>query len=292
MEGALLFLYAETPVHPGAAESTGGIDLPVQREASTRLPVIWGETLKGALRASFRGADNGLVEHVFGSPPPGPGSDPPRPGAWAFGEARLLAFPVPTLRATFAWVTSPLLLERLTRLATLAGISGLPAIPRPAAEQVLAASDGWGERVAVADLDLSAVPGAAPEAAAWASRLAEFAFPEPQAHDPFAYFRDKLARDLLVVDDETLRQLTEECMEVTVRVQLDTNQKTVTQGPWYVECLPAETLLVSYQHRADPTPDPTADGGWPQLLDRRVVVLGGEETVGKGLLWCRVLGGG
>ena len=46
----LLYLYAESPVHTGAADSVDVLDLPVQREAATGYPVIWGQSLKGALR--------------------------------------------------------------------------------------------------------------------------------------------------------------------------------------------------------------------------------------------------
>src|SRR5216683_7647275 len=123
MSGRTLFLYAETPIHPGGSESIGAVDLPVQRETTTDLPTIWGSTLKGALRAWASPKGERVVQKVFGSPPPRVGSSgPPEPGWLAVGDARLVAFPAPTLQETFAWVTAPLALARLARLASLAGV--------------------------------------------------------------------------------------------------------------------------------------------------------------------------
>lgn len=82
MPRALLFLYAESPVHAGADSSVGVVDLPIQREASTGLPVIWGQSLKGALRehvARVRSAQL-PVEEVFGTSPPGTGELEPTGG--------------------------------------------------------------------------------------------------------------------------------------------------------------------------------------------------------------------
>ena len=299
MAGALVFLYAETPVHAGASESLGGIDLPIQRESSTGLPVIWGESLKGALReaAPHLGLSQRRIVDVFGSEPPRAGGErpPASAGRWSFGDVRLVAFPVPTLQRTFAWVTSPLALERLRRCARLAGIPDPPPdqVPQPAREEAVPAGGEWGEgrSIVLGDFDFTAssTPGQQQQAADWAAWLAENALPQVQA-DYFAYFSKKLQQDLLVVHDEALASLTESCAEVVARVQLGSGEqrKTVQHGPWYVEYLPAEALLVSYQQ---PLGGEHADHDWPGILDGKVIVLGGEATVGKGLLWCRVVRG-
>jgi CRISPR-associated protein Cmr4 len=290
MEHALLFLYAETPLHPGGSESLGGIDLPVQREASTRLPVIWGETAKGAVRA-FTGPggrmDDDTVARVFGARPPAPGDPPPTAGAWSVGDARVAAFPVPTLRETFAWVSSPLVLERVARMAALAGIPEQPpGRPVVRGEEVLAASDEWQSPVALGPMDLQRAADPDGLAGQWAAWLARVALPFGGG-GPFAYFKQKLGRDFLIVADDLFQSLTEECVEIVARVQLD-DAKTVKEGPWYVEYLPAETIVVSYQHRIGGGQD---SDHYPEILDGRVLTLGGDETIGKGLLWCRVVGG-
>ena len=127
----LLYLYAESPVHAGAADSVDVLDLPVQREASTGYPVIWGQSLKGALRQGAREAAgwDGLVTRVFGSEPGDrTGDGGTTPGLLAVGDAQLVAMPVPTLRRTFAWVTSEIALGRLARKYRALGREA-PAVP-------------------------------------------------------------------------------------------------------------------------------------------------------------------
>src|SRR5579875_3287859 len=120
----LLYLYAESPVHTGAADSADVLGLPVQREAATGYPVIWGQSLKGALRQAA--GDAGWAEDVFGSAIQNPDENGgTREGSLAVGDAQLVAMPVPTLRRTFAWVTTEIALGRLARkLKRLAGSSG------------------------------------------------------------------------------------------------------------------------------------------------------------------------
>lgn len=291
MDRSLLFAYAETPVHPGGPESIGSIDLPIQREAAPRLPTIWGQSAKGALR-DHAGEDAGTwpdLEAVFGGPPPTPGSvGTPEPGWLAVGDFRLVAFPVPTLERTFAWATSPLLLARLRRLAALARVSELPAVPTVAADHVSPADGGWapGDKhtISVGEYDLAA-DEADPAVAAWANWLADNALPHGDAAvDPFDYFRRKLRSDLLVVADDLLQSLTEEHAEIVARVQLG-DEKTVQQL-WYSEYLPAETILVSILRSCVPTADLSI---LRHRLDGELLVAGGDETIGKGLMWLRWL---
>jgi len=290
MDKALLFAYAETPVHHGGSESVGVIDLPVQREAASRLPTIWGQSAKGALRQHAK--DNAKrwpsVTEVFGSEPPGGGGGDGRltPGSLVIGDFRLAAFPVPTLDHVFAWATSPLLLARLTRMAKVAGVGGLPPVPQVGVGRVMAAAGQWGEtgRVPVADYDLEIDAGGEGPNAAWAGWLADNALPVvPDGQgDAFDYFRAELRKRLLIVDDDQMKALADECAEVVARVQLS-DEKTVN-NLWYTEYLPAETLMVSLLR--------STRGEFEvlrPLLDAELLVAGGDETVGKGLMWLRWL---
>lgn len=331
MPRALLFLYAESPVHAGADTSLGAVDLPIQREAATKLPVIWGQSLKGALRAHARDAWSdrpGLVEDVFGSPPPGVEDDggrdaraangaPRRPGALSpgklsVGDAQLVAFPVPTLREIFAWVSSPLLLGRLARRAALAGFTGMPPLPvgDPPGEpnggesdgrsdsrsdsrsdgtqegradggrvDVFAAGTGWHDADTLIGPYVTR-PGENRATRRWADWLADSALPTGESA---GYFAGKMRTDLLTVPDGALVEITRECIELTPRVQLSA-EKTVQNGPFYSEFLPAETVLAALL-------EASADhlAALRTLLDGQVLRLGGNETIGKGLLWCRWL---
>lgn len=291
----MLFAYAETPLHHGGSASQGLIDLPVQREAATRLPTIWGQSAKGALRQHARALPTVWPDaiDVFGSEPPGSGNgdagDSKLAAGWlAVGDFRLVAFPVPTLDHVFVWATSPLLLARLTRVVRLAGIGGLPAVP--AVRMGAAAHAGAWPRgtmnAAVADYDIALDEGAGNDlTVAWAGWLADNALPalpSGQQTDEFEYFRRHLRSNLVVVDDEQMKAFTEECAEVVARVQLEPGTKAVAQGPWYTEYVPAETIMVSLIRSTGPDLGVLQD-----RLANELLVAGGDETVGKGLMWLR-----
>jgi CRISPR-associated protein Cmr4 len=283
----LLYLYAESPVHPGAADSAGVIDLPVQREAATGYPVIWGQSLKGALRQSAgeAGWGNRVVE-VFGSEVGNTGEDGgTSPGALAVGDAQLVAMPVPTLKRTFAWLTSEVALSRLARKYKILGQE--PAtLPRVASDAAIAATSLWsGSEV----LGPCLVPFGAPSAelAEWARRVAADALDWDEVFTPFA---DKLRADLVAAGDELVSVLLAECTEQAVRVQLGP-AKTVENGPFYTEYLPAETIMaasLTLRGDGDTQANREALSG---LLDGKLVQVGGDETIGKGLMWSRLLAG-
>src|SRR5207253_4223138 len=54
-EKELLFLHAQTALHPGSGAALGTVDLPVQRERHTQWPTIASSALKGVLRDAIRG---------------------------------------------------------------------------------------------------------------------------------------------------------------------------------------------------------------------------------------------
>jgi CRISPR-associated protein Cmr4 len=294
MQRRLLTLLAETPVHAGGSAAEGAVDLPIQRESSTGLPVIWGQSLKGALRDAARGQSWEI--DVFGDPPPSgqpsgdtAGADQPvaphdrggelRKGTVSIGDAQLLAFPAATLRNTFAWTTCPLLLHRLQRKASLLGATLGPALSAliPAGNSI--GPPGWnGTQVIgpyVDEVDVRA------QAATAGSVLGELACP---GRPEFDYTRRKMRADLLVLADDVLRELTTLGTDVVARIQLKETAKTVAHGPFYSEHLPTETVLVAV------LASETAAGldHLGDLLDGKPIQLGGDETIGKGLLWCRV----
>lgn len=307
----LLYLYAESPVHTGAADSLDVLDLPVQREAATSYPVIWGQSLKGALRQAARehpGWDPGLVKDVFGSAVGDRGDNGgTTPGLLAVGDAQFVAMPVPTLRSTFAWITSEIALGRLARkYVTLRRGGTVPAVPRVAEEEGRAA-DGWkktaddgtwldsahGEVLGPYVIPLGEKPD--PGVKAWADKLADDAFREGEAFKPFA---DKLRTDLVLAGADLVPTLLKECTEQSVRVQLNPDQKTVENGPFYSEYLPSETILAASLTLRQPRGDRAAESHKQQrdalftLLGGTLLRIGGDETLGKGLMWSRLLEGG
>ncbi|MBB0228326.1 type III-B CRISPR module RAMP protein Cmr4 [Streptomyces calidiresistens] len=308
----VLYLYAESPVHAGAADSSGVVDLAIQREAGTGYPVVWGQSLKGALRQAARDAgwDEDCIIGVFGSEPPGSGGEENegargalKAGALSVGDAQLVALPVPTLRRTFAWVTSDLALARLARkrqsLIGAEGIRPSPPVPAPADDGGLAGQTEWcgtkGPAEVLGPLWVGFGDTVDENVRGWAELVAGEGI---GTADGLGSFAKKFTTDLLVVGQDVMPELSRSCTEVTARVQLS-EEKTVQHGPFYSEYLPAETVLAaSLSMRRD---GKSEDGkGWAafyvemlvDLLHNRLHQLGGDETLGKGLVWCRLVGPG
>lgn len=280
---ALLFLYAETSVHAGGPESIGAIDLPMQRATHTGHPVIWGQSVKGALKDHARQRDlfTDLAAVLGRDPGDAAASSPADGNGWlAVNDACLVAFPVPTLQHCFAWVASPLVLSGVARYAQRAGFGDLPPEVPIIGDGLVALSqpEEWESEVCVGSYLCSRDRAADDLAGKWAAWAARNAVPNDSS---FAFFRRKLEMHLMVVDDATFRELTEEFAEVSPRIQLDSATKTAEQL-FFQEDLPSETILVTLlatMHGGESAADAAAK------FHGEVLTLGGSETVGRGVLW-------
>lgn len=307
MTEMLLYLYAESPVHAGAADSLGVLDLPVQREATTRYPVIWGQSLKGALRQEAMDQRlEGLVKPVFGGSAGGSGETDPgaelSAGLLTVGDAQVVAMPVPTLQRTFAWVTSELALHRLGRKYARLGMNELPQPPRLAPEAGAAASAAWtgsGDRARSEVLgpclvELGVAPH--PQLRQWAAQLATDVLGDvdAEATAPLAPLGAKLREDLIAVGSDVMPMLLNECTEFVARVKLKEDGKTVEHGPFHSEYLPSETILAASltlrpMRARDDLTTTEAIEYLRELLHDKLIQVGGDETIGKGLVWARLL---
>lgn len=284
----LLFLHAQTSMHPGSGTALGVIDLPIQRERHTQWPVIPASSLKGVLRAACREANGGggdLWLEAFGPETDNAGD---HAGAVAVTDARILAFPVRSLCGVFAWVTAPAVLERAKRDAKLAGIEADFAIPEPLDGQM-----ACGEKAPILIKDTAKAvleeyeferiagldSGPAANAANW---IATNVF---DSDDTAA----RLRQHLVVLSDDDFTYFVRHATEVNARIGLDYERKTVKQGAlFYQEFLPPETLLYAVvmvndsRKKASKTTSADLADFLKQTLPA-VVQLGGDETTGKGL---------
>lgn len=269
---SLLFLYAETPLHAGSGAALGAVDLPVQRERMSGLPVVQGSGIKGALRAELnarhdeseddRKAWEPFDRALFGRKPPERREDAQKErdndksGALSLLDARLLLLPVRTVWGGFAWVTCPMILQRLLRDLDLAGVSP-PKVPDWRALDAGKAYVSQSSTVAkqgsliIEDLEYPTDDGVSwvGELAAW---LRDNALPQGESYKPFG---GRLAGQLVIVSDEELQFLSERSTEVVTRVRINPSTGTVEDGAlWTEESLPAETLLWSVGFFANERP--------------------------------------
>ncbi len=287
MHAKLLFLHALSPLHAGTGQGVGVIDLPIAREKATDIPIVPGTSVKGVLRDACPDGQDKIA--VFG---PETDNADDHAGSAQFTDMRLLLLPVRSLKGTFAWVTSPLLLRRLQRDANHAENATLhTSIPSPANLETclvssqncaIAMTRGNASQVIVEDLVLAAQGDA--DAFTWADMLAEYLFPGDND------WQDALRARFCVVHDDTLAFLLQTATEVTARIRLEKNKKTVAQGAlWYEEALPAETimvgLLIAAEVKADKSKVFTSIGN----LIQAPLQIGGSATVGRGLCQMRLV---
>ena len=290
-EAGLLFLYAQTALHPGSGTTVGVVDLPVQRERHTQWPVVPAASLKGVLRDACRRRIEGKsgreadadprVVVAFG--PPTSEADK-HAGALTVTDARILAFPVRSLRGVFAWVTAPAVIARLNRDLALASLAPAGSPPSPERERAACAE---GSPLLVGDGQDKLV-------------LEEFEFSRSGSADPVAGWiasnavadeatRERLQRHLVLLHDDDFTHFVRHATEVVARVALEYERKTVRQGAlFYQEFLPAETLfyavvLASPSRRDDDGTSAAAILSYLKESLPRVLQLGGDETTGKGI---------
>jgi len=275
------FIQALSPLHPGTGQAQGVIDLPIARLRGTGIPYLPGSSIKGVLRDAYDrdGADPAtkkLANEVFG-PPVDLGPDDARfSGAVAFGDARLLALPVRSFHGTFAWVTSPLLLQLAQR--DLSWEIGIPGGSSPRSrewigltETSILAANG---KVFLEDIDCSVRKEEQVSVTDWAKRLGSLVL----APDT-ALFAERFA----VVDDETMTFLWESCTQVDARVRIDRDRGVVQDGAlWYEESLPAETLLLGVVVVIKRDKDPTRFLDFCLKNPPPALQFGGKATVGRG----------
>lgn len=294
-ETALLFLHALTGLHPGSGTALGVVDLPVQRERHTHWPTIPGTSLKGVIRAEAFGhepdpkkpSDEFLA--VFG---PDTKNAAEHAGAVAFTDARILAFPVRSLKGVFAWVTCPAVLARLSRDQELAGTLPPIQVPKVTGEQALVGTNSSLEIIAgnrnglvLEEFDFTTVHAAdADRIAAW---IAERAVADDAT-------QDRIKSHLAVISDDAFGHFVQHATEVTARIALNYETKTVANGAlFYEEFLPPETLFYSLliaqkARRKDVRLDAAGVLGWITKLDLKTIQIGGGETIGKGFCGVRL----
>nr|WP_290666864.1 type III-B CRISPR module RAMP protein Cmr4 [Ardenticatena sp.] len=278
MQAKLMFLHALSPLHAGTGQGVGAIDLPIAREKGTDIPIVPGSSLKGVLRdACTTLRDDATCTRIFG---PDTNNASEHAGAIVLTDLRLVALPVRSLAGVFAWVSSPFLLQRLARDAQLAAVGAVPNKPSVANANTVLVSNTSALRLNDNEVVLEDVKlNAQAQADEWANWLATRVFPNNQT------WQADFEAHFCIVHDDVMSYLLQVGTDVTARIRLDDEKKTVAQGAlWYEEALPAESILaglVAAQPNGKAEPSEVFDVV-AQLAEHPLQV-GGNATVGRGL---------
>lgn len=310
-----VFLIVETPLHAGSGSDLGAVDLPIQRERHTDFPKVEGSSVKGCFREAFEESpgdkeitvngqkvkvkDDTIIGWTFG---PEDGSD--GAGALGFTDARLLLFPVKSMKGIFAWITCPRVLRQFKNDLTLAKIK----LPKPE-EMIFPASPGVipGADVAISQKVILEeytfdLPGSN-ELKEFAEWLAGKVLP---SGDEYNYWREKMKKDIVVLPDDDFRDFVQLSTEVITRTAIDPETGTVKGTALFTEeYLPSETVLYTLalatpvmrtedkKNGALKADQPAKEAtnvleyftnGLPDVIQ-----MGGNATIGKGLVRTHIL---
>ncbi|HIH73373.1 MAG: hypothetical protein XD43_0035 [Thermococcales archaeon 44_46] len=336
-------LYSVTPVHAGSGAELSVIDLPIQRERHTGFPVIWGQSLKGVLRSSFRKLemdrklkindkdweklaneiykeraddyvkkvkegkrDPPITEIIFG---PSTEAASEHGGAISVGDAKILLFPVRSLKGVFAYVTCPLVLKRfIDDLIFALKTNGLSKY-KDTINQVntlLSSEDSQEKSTAVVFSDDVVIKKNGKKYVVLEDLLFNVPENKPNELEHLLNLITKIAPEnvkkeikgrFVIVSDDLFRALVETATEIVARVKIDAETGTVKTGAlWYEEYLPSDTLLYSVIAVGEPRKKieglSTADKIISKLntLNGKFVQIGGNETVGKGFVKLTIWG--
>ncbi|MEK8021454.1 MAG: type III-B CRISPR module RAMP protein Cmr4 [Candidatus Parabeggiatoa sp.] len=233
---AILGLLTETSLHAGVGQTVGVIDLPIQREAHTNWPFVYGSSVKGSMRTlaeSKWSTELDKVKSLFG-PEMAHGESQTQAGGLAIGDARLLFLPVRSLTSHFKWVTCPDLLRRYQADCRRLGMPETFTIPEISEKETALVSTQH-------DLDFGLF-------------LEEFRF-TGQPHADLDELITRLAplmgredakkaleKQLVIVNDDLFRHITDYATPLNAHIQLN-NETKASDNLWYEETLPSDTLL-------------------------------------------------
>jgi len=293
----ILFLHALTPLHPGSGSALGAVDLPVQRERHTQWPVITCSSLKGVIRDSCRPEDekNDALQNwlaVFG--PESQEETSAHAGALCFTDARILAFPVRSLKGVFAWITCPAVLRRFKRDLGIAEIEPSWDIPKvPEVSKTGTGSISWAflsnnsplkvngnGQIVLEEFDFTQSDKTTSDNFTKIASDISLAIPDDGTREIFhGHF--------VILSDDDFTYFVRQATEVATRIKLNYKTKTVAgTGLFSEEFIPPEALFYSIII-AEKSRRPDVPLSAEKVLEHiknvpSYIQLGGDATIGKG----------
>ncbi len=258
----ILFLMTSTPLHAGSGSDLGIVDLPIQRERHTGFPKIEASSLKGAIRENFESIDKFDVSEktieinkkasnkdlylVFG-----PEGDDVHAGAIGFSDARLLLFPVKSMKGVFAWITCPKVLEQFKRDMKIAGIEvSIPQFDKIEDNTCYSNSNTlvFNNKLVLEEYTFGV------KKITQNFKIADKDF-GTWLSENFAkstQWAKKIKTDIVILNNDDFKDFVELSTEVITRTKINNKTGTVESGALFTEeYLPAETFMYSLAFSSD-----------------------------------------
>jgi len=293
-KSALMTFYAESPIHMGAGQSVSYVDLPIQRERHTSFPVLWASGIKGVIRdqASRSWNDNDKVETIFG----------PTDGSSDFAscisitDAKILLYPVRSVKGVFAWITCPFVLNRFKEDIRAIGLylkhnDQEIKIPAVSDDKVIIPNDNLKiqeHNVALEEFvfEVDESQKQQVDQKQQIANLAQFL----KSILPDNTLTQSLENHLAIVSDNVFKDFVNYAVEIRTGVRIDQARGTVKEGALFTEeLIPSESifyLLLFIKEPFKPNSKMDAETVFSEinslLSGNSLLQLGGDETTGKG----------
>jgi CRISPR-associated protein Cmr4 len=322
-----LFLICETPLHAGSGSDLGIIDLPIQRERHTSFPKIEASSLKGSLREAFENkltavTDRQKIHLAFGFDDKTPETDENKKaiedlfkddkqfqGALAFTDARLLLFPVKSMKGVFAWITCEKVLTQFKRDFDLTDTKYAEPLPTESTvpkDCELLVKDN---KIVLEEYTFSVTKDS--DDKGYTTKLAKWL--ADKIFDSGSYWHSHLSKNLVVLPDDDFADFVNLSTEVITRTKINNETGTVAPGALFTEeYLPAESVMYSLVlfspiFHNDTVKSVFINGQSKQDQDTQsdfetkavesffrtklpqIVQIGGNATLGKGLVRTKVI---
>lgn len=302
-----IFFTAETPLHAGSGDSLGIVDLPIQRERHTSFPKIEASTLKGSLRESFEGKflkeypnrNHPDVYRAFGPEE----SSSEHAGALGFTDAKLLLFPIKSMKGVFAWITCPKVLKQFSsdlKLSISQELTGTIQV-----EDGFASTLSENNNLQIGD-NFVLEEYTFKKGKTISLRINETELSDWIANNFYeqgSFWNNKIKKDILVLSDNDFKDFVNLSTEVITRTKINNETGTVDKGALFTEeYLPAESILYSLILSSEEfvTSKNAKDKDYKRKSAadimsfftknlNEVIQLGGNATLGKGLLRTKII---
>jgi len=320
----LLSFYAETPVHMGVGGSVSYLDLPVQRERHTSFPVLWGSGIKGVLRNfAYRKLSEEKVDTIFGpnkekekhSKEEEKHSEEEYSSCISITDAKILLYPVRSVRGVFAWINCPFVLKRF--LEDLKAIKNnnlnhdkkthdtqnqnnlvnnlqefLKVLNELEDDQIIICNNNLKlenkNQVALEEFVFNIVQDKNNNNKTQ-EILASFISKLKQILPDNNLSQDDLEKHLAIVSDNVFKDFVNYAVEIRTRIRIDQAKGTVKEGALFTEeLIPSESIFYSLVFISEPKKNNINFEEVKELITQNLfkedplIQFGGDETTGKG----------
>ena len=267
--GCLFTFYTLTPLHAGAGESAGAVDLPIQREKHTEYPVVYSSGIKGSFRYFFEcnKVDEKDINLIFGKEGDESGS-----GKVIFTDAKIFLFPVRSSEGVFKWVTCPFIIERIKNDLKFIGVEKEIGKITISGHYEGMSSKNNGKTIILEDFPVTIKSPIEKDVYELIKNLTS------------QHFDDETLKDrLIIVSDGVFKTLVKNATQIIARNVLD--EVKISKNVWYEETVPPDSLF--YLITIPAFGGDNAIGifkGEIDEIENKALQIGGNETIGYGLV--------